>query len=104
MIITALNEALKKEVERLKMATGETVTHADTYGFGMHQFSYSLTLFFSNQPQQWPCRLHAMQMPQMHALSSNMSTPPRPMLDPATPYDFSEVLPNDSLGQFSGWT
>ncbi|OIV98067.1 hypothetical protein TanjilG_09560 [Lupinus angustifolius] len=98
----ALNEALKKEVDRLKMATGETVTHADTYSFGMHQFSYSPTPFFSHQPQQWPGRLHTIQMPQMHALSSNMSTPHRPMLDPATTYDLSEMLPSDSIGQFQG--
>ncbi|KAE9604106.1 putative transcription factor bZIP family [Lupinus albus] len=98
----ALNEALKKEVDRLKMATGETVMHADTYSFGMHQFSYSPTPFFSHQPQQWPGRLHTMQMPQMHALSSNMSTPHRPMLDPATTYDLSEMLPSDSIGQFQG--
>ncbi|CAL0319623.1 unnamed protein product [Lupinus luteus] len=55
----ALNEALKKEVDRLKMATRETVTHANTYAFGMHQFSYSPTPFFSHQPQQWPGRLQA---------------------------------------------
>ncbi|OIW15297.1 hypothetical protein TanjilG_10737 [Lupinus angustifolius] len=98
----ALNEALKKEVDGLKMATGETVTHADTYGFGMHQFSYSPTLFFSHQPQQWPGRHHAMQMPQMHAPSSNMSTSHRPVLDPATPYDLSEMLSSDSIDQFQG--
>ncbi|CAL0327551.1 unnamed protein product [Lupinus luteus] len=98
----ALNEALKKEVDGLKMATGETVTHADTYGYGMHQFSYSPALFFSHQPQQWPGRHHPMQMPQMHAPSSTMSTSHRPMVDPATQYDLSEMLSSDNIDQFQG--
>ena len=99
--ITALNEALKKEVDRLKIATGEIVTHADTYGLGMHQLSYSRAPFFSHQPQQGPGELQPMQMPQLHLLSSNMSSH-RPLLDRATPYDLSEMLPSDSIGQFQG--
>ncbi|KAJ1384728.1 Basic-leucine zipper domain [Sesbania bispinosa] len=101
MLCDALNEALKKEVDRLKIATGEVV-HADTYGFGMHQLSYSQASFSLYQPQHGPRELQAIQMPQLHSLSSNVSTPHQPVLDLATPYDFSEILSNDSIGQFQG--
>ncbi|KAJ0259442.1 bZIP transcription factor 18 [Hirschfeldia incana] len=43
----ALNDQLKKEVERLKFATGE-VSHADAYNFGMAHMQYSQ----QQQPQQ----------------------------------------------------
>ncbi|XP_061368063.1 bZIP transcription factor 18 [Gastrolobium bilobum] len=98
----ALNEALKKEVDRLKIATGEIVTHADTFGLGMHQLPYSQASFFSYQPQHGPGELQAIQMSQLHSLSSNVSTQNRPPFDLATPYDLSEMLSNDSIGQFRG--
>ncbi|CAH8310055.1 unnamed protein product [Eruca vesicaria subsp. sativa] len=44
----ALNEQLKKEVERLKFATGE-VSHADAYNLGMAHMQYS-----QQQQQQQP--------------------------------------------------
>ncbi|CAH8392823.1 unnamed protein product [Eruca vesicaria subsp. sativa] len=44
----ALNEQLKKEVERLKFATGE-VSHADAYNLGMAHMQYSQQ---QQQPQQ----------------------------------------------------
>ncbi|KAL0896628.1 hypothetical protein Bca101_080589 [Brassica carinata] len=43
----ALNDQLKKEVERLKFATGE-VSHADAYNLGMAHMQYSQ----QQQPQQ----------------------------------------------------
>lgn len=47
----ALNDALKKEVERLKFATGEVMTHTDSYNMGMHHISYSQQSFIPNQAQ-----------------------------------------------------
>ncbi|KAJ4903992.1 Basic-leucine zipper (bZIP) transcription factor family protein [Raphanus sativus] len=44
----ALNDQLKKEVERLKFATGE-VSHADAYNLGMAHMQYSQQ---QQQPQQ----------------------------------------------------
>lgn len=99
---TALNEALKNEVDRLKMATGEMTTHAETYGLGMHQFSYSQAPSFQHQPQHGPNELRAMQMQQFHSHSSNISTPHQPQFDLPTSYDLSEMLSSDSIGQFQG--
>ena len=101
----ALNEALKNEVDRLKLATGEVTnhhTHADTYGLGMHQLSYSQASSFMHQPQHGSNELRAMQMHQFHSLSSNGSTPHQPQFDLPTSYDLSEMLSSDSIGQFQG--
>ncbi|TKY73943.1 Transcription factor RF2b [Spatholobus suberectus] len=98
----ALNEALKKEVDRLRIATGEIVMHADTYGLGMHQLTYSQASFFSHQSQHGLSELQAIQMPQLHSLSSNVSTCHEPLFDLDIPYDLSEMLPSDSIGQFQG--
>ncbi|CAK8567776.1 unnamed protein product [Lathyrus sativus] len=99
----ALNEALKNEVDRLKVATGEVTTHADTYGLGMHQLSYSQASPFLHQPQHGQNELRAMQMQQFHhSLSSNISSPHQPQFDLPTSYDLSELLSSDSIGQFQG--
>lgn len=99
----ALNEALKKEVDRLKMATGEVVTHADSFTLGMHHLSYSQAPFSLHQPQHGRSELQAMQMSHLHSLSSDVSTPHhQPMFDLSTPYDMSEMLSSDSIGQFQG--
>ncbi|MFQ6647373.1 hypothetical protein Gotur_021089 [Gossypium turneri] len=50
----ALNEALKKEVERLKTATGEITTPTDTFNLGMHHISYAQSSFFPPQNTQLP--------------------------------------------------
>lgn len=84
------------------MATGEMTNHADTYGLGMHQLSYSQASSFLHQPQRGPNELQAIQMPQLHSFSSNVSTPHQPLFDLATPYDLSAMLSSDSLGQFQG--
>lgn len=98
----ALNEALKNEVDRLKLATGEVPTHADTYGLGMHQLSYSQASSFMHQPQHGSNELRAMQMQHFHSLSSNGSNPHQPQFDLPTSYDLSEMLSSDSIGQFQG--
>ncbi|RDX69998.1 bZIP transcription factor 18, partial [Mucuna pruriens] len=101
----ALNEALKKEVDRLRIATGEIVmhVHADTYGLGMNQLAYSQASFFSHQSQHGQNEPWAIQMPQLHSLSSsNVSTSHDPLFDLDIPYDLSEMLSSDSIGQFQG--
>ncbi|CAJ2641713.1 transcription factor RF2b-like protein [Trifolium pratense] len=100
----ALNDALKNEVDRLKLATGEVPTHADAYGLGMHQLSYSQASSFLHQPQHAPSpnELQAMQMQQFHSISSNASTPHHTQFDLPTQYDLSEMLSSDSIGQFQG--
>jgi hypothetical protein len=104
MKCTALNDALKNEVDRLKLATGEVTTHADTYGLGMHQLSYSQASSFLHQPHHAPSpnEFQPMQMQQFHSVSSNASTPHHPQFDLPTQYDLSEMLSSDSIGQFQG--
>lgn len=99
---TALNEALKNEVDRLKIATGEIVMHTDAYGLGLHPLTYSQAPFFSHQSQHGQSELQAMQMPQLHSLSSNVPTSHEPLFDLDIPYDLSEMLSSESIGQFQG--
>lgn len=98
----ALNEALKKELDRLKIATGEIVVHADTFGLGMHQHTYSQPSLFSHQSQHGLREFQPIQMPRSHSFSSNVSTSHEPLFDLDIPYDLSEMLSSESIGQFQG--
>ncbi|PSS32487.1 Transcription factor RF2b like [Actinidia chinensis var. chinensis] len=68
----ALNKALKQDVERLKIATGELMSSSDSYNFGMQHLPYTQSSFYSQQPQQGQNDPHHTQMPQFHPLQSNM--------------------------------
>ncbi|PSS34413.1 Transcription factor RF2b like [Actinidia chinensis var. chinensis] len=68
----ALNEALKQEVERLIIATGELTSPSDSCNFGMQYLPYPQSSFYSRQPQQGRTDPHHTQMPQFHPLQSNM--------------------------------
>ncbi|KAL3015063.1 hypothetical protein AAZX31_06G136400 [Glycine max] len=57
-----LCDALKNEVDRLKIATGEIVMHTDAYGLGLHPLTYSQAPFFSHQSQHGQRELQAMKM------------------------------------------
>lgn len=102
---TALNEALKQEVERLKIATGEMASQSDAYNFGMQQhLPYNQSSFYSQKPQGGPSDAQQMQMPQFHSLQSNMLNHHHPMLTASHSQSqaFSEMLHHDSLGRFRG--
>ena len=101
---TALNEALKKEVERLKIATGEIMTHNDTtYNLGMHHVSYPSSSFFSHQPQPQPGDPQNVQMPSpFHQFQSNTSTAHQPLLAAAHSHAFTDMLQQDPLGRLQG--
>ncbi|KAI9110869.1 hypothetical protein K1719_018307 [Acacia pycnantha] len=101
----ALNEAMKKEVDRLKVATGEAVspTLTQTYNVQGHPIPYSQGSFFLHQPQCGPVgEPQIMQMQQLHALSSNLPNHHQPLLAVASPRDLSEMLPQESIGHFQG--
>ncbi|KAK4489329.1 hypothetical protein RD792_005133 [Penstemon davidsonii] len=67
----ALNEALKQEVERLKLATGELSAATDTFSLSMqHHVPYNQSAFFSHHSQQNDTQ--SLQMPQFHPLSTGM--------------------------------
>lgn len=102
---TALNEALKQEVERLKIATGEMASQSDAYNFGMQQhLPYTQSSFYSQKPQGGPSDAQQMQMPQFHSLQSNMLNHHHPMLTASHSQSqaFSEMLHHDSLGRLRG--
>ncbi|KAM7275664.1 hypothetical protein ACFE04_017530 [Oxalis oulophora] len=88
----ALNEALKKEVERLKFTTGEPMTPTDPYNLGMHQVPYTQTPFLLGQPLMGPSDNQNIQMSQFH----------HQMFGTSQPYGFSEMLQQDPLGSFQG--
>lgn len=46
----ALNEALRKEVERMKMETGEISGNSDSFDMGMQQVQYSPSTFMAIPP------------------------------------------------------
>ncbi|KAH9767498.1 bZIP transcription factor 18 [Citrus sinensis] len=98
----ALNEALKKEVERLKVATGEMMTPTDTYNLGMQPIPYNQSLFYPHHPQTGPGDTQIVQLPEFHPFQPNMSTPHQPMLATANSHAFSEMLQQDPLGRLQG--
>lgn len=105
MILTyaALNEALKKEVERLKIATGEMMTPTDHYNLGMHHVPYTQSSYFQPQSQTRPVNTQNMQMPpQFHPFQSNIPTPNQPMGAASHSHAFPEMLPQDPLGRMQG--
>ncbi|CAL1406276.1 unnamed protein product [Linum trigynum] len=84
----ALNEALKKEVERLKVATGEAISHSESFNMGMHQMSYTPSNFFP--------------MPQQHD-HLNMQLPPfSQRRHQSNSHHLSDATQNDSLARFQG--
>ncbi|XP_019192119.1 PREDICTED: transcription factor RF2b-like isoform X2 [Ipomoea nil] len=88
----ALNEALKQEVERLRIATGEMAAPSDAYNFGMQHIPYNQsTLFSSHQPQLGPSDSQNMQMPQYHPLGSGNHA-----------QALLHTLNQDPLGRFQG--
>ncbi|KAI3517501.1 hypothetical protein L1887_16716 [Cichorium endivia] len=67
----ALNEALKQEVERLRLATGEiSRSSSDGYNSSMHHVQYNQGNFFRNQKQTEPPQYH-----QHHLFSGGQQDP-----------------------------
>ncbi|BAT78841.1 hypothetical protein VIGAN_02158200 [Vigna angularis var. angularis] len=73
---------------------------ADNYGLGMHQLTYSEGPFFSHHSPHGQSAFQATHMSQKHSLSSNVGTSNEPLFDLDMPYDMSEMLFNESFGQF----
>ncbi|KMT06647.1 hypothetical protein BVRB_7g158130 [Beta vulgaris subsp. vulgaris] len=62
----ALNEALKHEAERLRMATGEMMECPKSFKLGMPSMQYNPSVFYSVPQQQ------NMQLPSYHQSQGNM--------------------------------
>ncbi|KAK3128042.1 hypothetical protein QOZ80_7AG0581840 [Eleusine coracana subsp. coracana] len=93
----ALNDALKQEVERLKIATGEMTKSSDAYNMGMQHVSYSPS-FFQLSEQQAVQHHGNIQLSPHFQPSSNVPT--HQML--SHPNSFSDMMQQDSLGRFQG--
>ncbi|KAL4310292.1 hypothetical protein GQ457_01G038920 [Hibiscus cannabinus] len=91
----ALNEALKKEVERLKTATGEITTATDTFNLGMNHISYTQSSFFPSQN---------IQMPPFHPSQSHLLTPCPSVVAASNSnlHAFADVMQQDPLGLLQG--
>ncbi|KAI5321529.1 PREDICTED: mRNAion factor [Prunus dulcis] len=96
----ALNEALKKEVERLKIATGEMMSPSESFNLGMHQMPYNHpSAYFPLQQQPGPAGHQNMQMPQFNHSQSNM---PTHHLHQSNSHTFSDIMQNGPVGQLQG--
>ncbi|OVA00035.1 Basic-leucine zipper domain [Macleaya cordata] len=101
----ALNEALKQELERLKVATGEMVNSSETFNLGMHYMSYnSSPSFFSlpQQPGQGGGGHQNIQLPQFHPSQSNNMTGHPMFAARAHAHAVSEMMQQDQIGRFQG--
>lgn len=100
----ALNEALKQEVERLRLATGEMSNNSDTFNLTMQHVSYSQSAaaFFAPQPQPGPSE--NVQMPQFHTLPAGISSHQHGLISPGHMRVPSDQLQqqHDPLGRFQG--
>ncbi|CAN0901708.1 Transcription factor RF2b [Linum grandiflorum] len=94
----ALNDALKTEVERLKVATGEMMSHSESFNLGMHQMPYSSSNFFP-MPQQSGHR--NMQLPQYSHPQSTMGASQQHMQQ-TNSHRLSDAMQTDSLARFQG--
>lgn len=97
---SALNEALKKEVERLKIATGEAITPTDSYNLGMRHIPYAKPAFFPQPPQH--TQMQQFQMPQPNSLVNGPSQQPYLMVPGNSHAAFSEMMQQDPLGRLQG--
>lgn len=101
----ALNEALKKEVERLKVATGEMMSHSESFNLGMHQMPYnnnpSAYFPITQQQQQQPGQAghHNMQLP---AFNHSQSSMPTHHLHQSNSHSLSDIMQNGPVGQLQG--
>lgn len=89
----ALNEALKQEVERLRIATGEIASCSDGYNLGMHHVPYNQPNFFTNQHQPEPQKYHQSNMSNHHH---------HPLLAATQSHVLSDTFQQDPLGRFQG--
>ncbi|KAJ8764044.1 hypothetical protein K2173_004935 [Erythroxylum novogranatense] len=95
----ALNETLKTEVEKLKIATGEMKTPADTYDFGMHHIPCNQSPFFSRQQHsETPNEGKSV----FNSFQPDVSGYHQSVRASSQSHAFSENFPLDPLGRLRG--
>ncbi|KAG8390174.1 hypothetical protein BUALT_Bualt01G0056000 [Buddleja alternifolia] len=88
----ALNEALKQEVDRLRIATGEMSTSSDTFNLAMQHVPYNQSTFFSSHPQSGSNGSGNVQMSQFRHLPAGMPNQHHSMLPGSHSRDLSDSL------------
>lgn len=94
----ALNDALKQEVERLKMATGEMSNSNDTYSMGLQHVLYNSSFFPQSQQNTSQHQGGARFPPPFHPPHPNV--PNHQML--SHPNTLSDVMQQDHLARLQG--
>ncbi|XP_058075346.1 transcription factor RF2b isoform X1 [Magnolia sinica] len=89
----ALNEALKQEVEKLRIATGEVLNPGKSFNFGVPQMPYNPSFF--SIPHQSVGHHHNIQLSQFHPSQHNI--PSHQLL--AHSHMISEMMKQDPLGR-----
>ncbi|KAJ0236053.1 Basic-leucine zipper domain-containing protein [Hirschfeldia incana] len=89
----ALNEALRKEVERMKMETGEISGNSDSYDMGMQQVQYSPSTFMAVPPYHHGSINSGQDMMQQMRGGLNQSRP----MEMSNSQSVSEFLQNGRL-------
>ncbi|XP_052160981.1 transcription factor RF2b-like [Oryza glaberrima] len=95
----ALNDALKQEVERLKIATGEMAKSNDAYNTGMQQVPYSPSFFQLSDQHAVQHHAGVQQLPHQFQ-QPHPSVPSHQML--SHPNSLSDMMQQDSLGRLEG--
>ncbi|XP_045823610.1 transcription factor RF2b-like [Trifolium pratense] len=96
----ALNDALMKEVERLKIATGEAMNPSESFNMGMHQMQFGGSNFFSIPQHSGPLgHPQDIQFPQFGHSPSNMANH---QMRQTNSHQMSDMLQNDQLGRLQG--
>ncbi|XP_061356950.1 transcription factor RF2b [Gastrolobium bilobum] len=95
----ALNDALMKEVERLKIATGDIMNHSESFNLGMHQMPFAGSNFFPIPPHSGPSGHQNIQLP---PFSHSPSSMPTHQLQQTNTLQMSDILQNDQLGRLQG--
>uniref|UniRef100_A0A0E0APB3 BZIP domain-containing protein n=1 Tax=Oryza glumipatula TaxID=40148 RepID=A0A0E0APB3_9ORYZ len=95
----ALNDALKQEVERLKIATGEMAKSNDAYNTGMQQVPYSPSFFQLSDQHAVQHHAGVQQLPHQFQ-QPHLSVPSHQML--SHPNSLSDMMQQDSLGRLQG--
>ncbi|KAF3492687.1 hypothetical protein DY000_02058136 [Brassica cretica] len=85
----ALNEALRKELERMKIETGEISGNSDSFDMGMQQVQYSPSTFMAIPPYHHGSINNGQDMQQMHGYN--------PMEAMSNSQSVSEFLQNGRL-------
>ncbi|KAL8141371.1 hypothetical protein V2J09_007392 [Rumex salicifolius] len=94
----ALNEALKQEVERLRVATGEMTNHSEQFNLGMHGMPYNVSGYYSVPQQPTSAGQQNMQFSQyQHQSQVNMHH-----MHPSNSQHNPEYLQMDPLGRLQG--